>query len=340
MITEKQRGIRKRVICTALTAALAVSAFAGMGTMALKPANAASDNYELVDNIQDGTILHCFDWKYTDIKDELENIAKAGFTSIQTSPAQPSEGEGAWYWLYQPLGFYVGTSELGTKEELKELCDAADAYGIKVIVDVVANHENIQEDLKPDEYWHDYGEVSNWNDREQVTHGDIGMTDLNSENEYVQKVVADYVKELKDIGVDGIRWDAAKHIGLPSEGCGFWPAVTSEGLYNYGEILTGPTDKGNENLMVEYTNYMSVTDSSYASSLLSSFKNGNAPETNGNWVNRGVTADRLVYWGESHDTYSNGEGQDSNGVSQNIIDRAYAVAASQNASSALYLSRP
>ena len=53
MITEKQRGIRKRVICTALTAALAVSAFAGMGTMALKPANAASDNYELVDNIQD-----------------------------------------------------------------------------------------------------------------------------------------------------------------------------------------------------------------------------------------------------------------------------------------------
>ncbi len=346
-IEEKQKNTRKRVICTALAAALAVSAFASMGTIALATDDEpeATVDYELVDNIQDGTILHCFDWKYTDIKDELENIAKAGFSSVQTSPAQASEGEGAWYWLYQPLGFSIGTNELGTKEELQELCAAADEYGIKVIVDVVANHladnhERIQEDLKPDEYWHTYGTVTNWNDREQVTQGDIGMVDLNSENEYVQKVVANYVKELKEAGVDGIRWDAAKHIGLPSEGCNFWPAVTGEGLYNYGEILTGPTNTGSEDLMVEYTKYLSVTDSTYADSLLSAFNKGKAPTSTGNWVNRGVAADKLVYWGESHDTYSNGEGKDSNAVSQNVVDRAYAVAAAQNGASALYFSRP
>ncbi len=338
------KHLLKKALSISLTGALAVTAFSCAGT-AMMNASAAEESYGLKDNIQDGTILHCFDWKYTDIIADLDNIAKAGFTTVQTSPVQPSEGVGAWYWLYQPTSFSVGTNELGTPDELKALCEAAHEYGMKVIVDVVANHlagnhENIQEDLKPDEYWHTEGKISNYNDRYQVTHGQLDMPDLNSENTYVQEVVADYVKELKNLGVDGIRWDAAKHIGLPSEECNFWSAVTQEGLYNYGEILTGPTDKGNENLMKEYTDYVSVTDSSYAIDLVGAFKKGKAPATDGNWVNRGIEKAKLVYWGESHDTYSNGEGKETNGVAQNIIDRAYAVAAAQNDASALYLSRP
>lgn len=45
--------------------------------------------------------------------------------------------------------------------------------------------------------------------------------------------------ELKSCGVDGIRWDAAKHIGLPSEGDTFWQNVPDQTMYNYGEILDG-----------------------------------------------------------------------------------------------------
>ncbi|MBQ8134024.1 MAG: Ig-like domain-containing protein, partial [Clostridia bacterium] len=200
-------------------------------------------------------------------------------------------------------------------------------------------------DLIAATYWHDgtynsdKGNV-NWKNRKQVTTCDLGMPDLNSENEYVQKVVADYISELKDLGVDGIRWDAAKHIGLPSEDCNFWPAVTAAGLYNYGEILTGPVDSGGETEMKEYTNYMSVTDSAYGSSLLYSFNSGKAPTSAGNWSNRGISTDKLVYWGESHDTYANEEGKESNAVSQNVVDRAYAVAAAREGATALYLSRP
>ena len=98
-------------------------------------------DYKLADNIQDGVILHCFNWKYNDIKAELKNIAAAGFTSVQTSPAQIPVNSGLWYYLYQPMGFNIGTNDLGTKGELKELCDEAEKYGIKVIVDVVANPE-------------------------------------------------------------------------------------------------------------------------------------------------------------------------------------------------------
>ena len=313
-----------------------------------KSVEASASDYGLASNIQDGVILHCFNWKYNDIKSELASIAAAGFTSVQTSPAQVGVSSGIWYWLYQPLGFYIGTNDLGTKDELKSLCEEADKYGIKVIVDVVANHlagdhSNIQGDLKAGYFWHTYGTVSNWADRYQVTYGEIGMPDLASENSYVQQVVANYVNELKNIGVDGIRWDAAKHIQLPSEGCAFWSTVTNQGLYHYGEILVGPDDRssGNEGLMKEYTNYMSVTDSTYGKTLRDSFASGQAPASYGNWAAKGISNNKLVYWGESHDTWSNGyDWGYSHGMSQNTIDRAYAVAASRNEITALYFSRP
>lgn len=306
-----------------------------------------STDYELAENIQDGVILHCFNWKYNDIKAELKNIAAAGFTSIQTSPAQESVNSGLWYYLYQPMGFSVGTNDLGTKGELKELCEEADKYGIKVIVDVIANHladdPNIQSDLRDSAYWHTFGPITNWSDRYQVTHGVVLMPDLNHENPFIQQVVSNYITELKAIGVDGIRWDAAKHISLPSEGSPFWPGVTSQGLYHYGEILTGPDDRptGNEELMIEYTDYVSVTDSTYGKELRDAFANGTVPESFGNWSNKGVAKNKLVYWSESHDTWSNNQDFGySNGMSQNVIDRAYAIAASQNGATALYFSRP
>lgn len=342
-VTHTNRSSKsKKVVSIALCAAMTVSAFAAIGMVSANSVSAA--DYNLAENIQDGTILHCFDWTYSDIKAELPNIAKAGFTSIQTSPAQPAAGQGPWYWLYQPTSFSVGT-ELGTKEELKELCEAADQYGIKVIVDVVANHlagdhTVIQSDLQDEKYWHSLGKITSYSNRKQVTDGELDMPDLKSEDAYVQSVVLNYVNELKEIGVDGIRWDAAKHIALPSEGCDFWKTVTDTGLYNYGEILVSPVDGGGEDLMAEYTNYMSVTDSAYGDTVRKAFDSGKAPNFDGNWTDEGISASKLVYWGESHDTYSNAEGKESNAVSQNVIDRAYAVVAARCDAAALYLSRP
>ena len=337
-------SIKKRIMCIMLALCMVISGFVSVPVTS----QAASYDYDLADSIQEGVILHCFNWKYNDIKAELQNIAAAGFTSVQTSPAQPSVKSGIWYWLYQPLGFYAATNDLGTKAELQSLCQEAEKYGINVIVDVVANHlagdhTNIQSDLKDSQYWHTYGTVSNWADRYQVTHGEIGMPDINSEHSYVQTLVSNYISELQSIGVDGIRWDAAKHIGLPSEGCNFWPAVTSQGLYHYGEILVGPDDRssGNEGLMKEYTNYMTVTDSTYGKTLRDALASGTVPTAFGNWAARGISNDKLIYWSESHDTWSNNQDWGySNGMSQNVIDRAYAIAASRNDITALYFSRP
>ena len=331
-----------------LSASLSAFVSGSFGVQAAESSPTVSANkYKLKDNIQDGVILHCFDWTYNDIKAELPKIAKAGFTSIQTSPAQPN-GTGTWYWLYQPISFSIGTNGVGTKAELQSLCDEAEKYGIKIIVDVVANHlrgdhNNIDNDLKPSEYWHTFGGGIDWKNRWQVTHGSIGMPDIATENPYVQQKVCNYVQELKSVGVDGLRWDAAKHIGVPSEGDDFWKSVTQYGLYNYGEILGGPDDRstGNEDIMKEYTDYISVTDSNYGKELRDSFNSGKAPTSSGNWSEKGISNDKLLYWGESHDTWSNNKDWGfSNEMSQNVIDRAYAVAASRNKVTALYFSRP
>ena len=340
------RRICRKTLGLSLTAALALTAFAGMGVAASAANDPAETSFGLVENIQDGTILHCYDWKYNDIKAELPNIAKAGFTSVQTSPAQPNEGSGTWYWLYQPLSFTAGPNELGTADDLKALCDEADKYGIKVIVDVVANHlagnhDDIDPELKADKYWHNEGMITDYTDRYQVTHGDLGMADINSEDTFVQNKVKAYVNELKSLGIDGIRWDAAKHIGLPSEGCDFWKTVTSDKeMYHYGEILDEPGGDNPVETMKEDTDYISVTDSFYGSALLYSVRDGRAPSSDGAWTDDGIKANKLIYWGESHDTYSNGENQQSNGIDQNIVDRAYAVAAARKDAASLYLSRP
>ncbi|MBD9299192.1 MAG: hypothetical protein EGS41_04495 [Prevotella sp.] len=124
--------------------------------------------------------------------------------------------------LYQPYDYKVGENGLGTKEGLTELCTEAHQYGVKIIVDVVANHTNgslsyVASFWQDQSLYHDYQGGIDYSNRWQVTHGRLGMWDLKTEDSRVQEKIKEYVAELKSCGVDGIRWDAAKHIGLPSK---------------------------------------------------------------------------------------------------------------------------
>lgn len=301
----------------------------------------ADNKYGLKDNIQDGVILHCFDWTLADIQEEIPNIAKAGFTAVQTSPVHERAGKGSvWYDVYRPYDFKIGNG-LGTEADLKALCAKAHEYGVKVIVDVVANHTdhpNVAARLKDESLYHERFGVGNWNDRHQVTFGMIGMWDLDTNNPTVQAIIKQYIQDLKACGVDGIRWDAIKHIGLPSEGDSFMQNVVDQEMYNYGEILDG-TGGNDKTLFPEYQTYMSITDNGYGNGFANSFAGGSINESVGNFNQRNAKTEKLVYWGESHDTYAN-DGGESKEKSQNVIDRAYAVVAGNNGATALYFSRP
>ena len=301
----------------------------------------ADNKYGLKDNIQDGVILHCFDWTLADIQEEIPNIAKAGFTAVQTSPVHERAGKGSvWYDVYRPYDFKIGNG-LGTEADLKALCAEAHKYGVKVIVDVVANHTdygNVAERLLDLSLYHQLGHGIDWHNRNDVTHGEIGMKDLDTNNPTVQAIIKQYIQDLKACGVDGIRWDAIKHIGLPSEGDSFMQNVVDQEMYNYGEILD--STGGDDNVLFpEYQTYMSITDNGYGNGFANSFAGGSINESVGNFNQRNAKTEKLVYWGESHDTYAN-DGGESKNKSQNVIDRAYAVVAGNNGATALYFSRP
>lgn len=304
----------------------------------------SADDYGLPAAIQDGNILHCFNWTMAEVKAELPNIAAAGFGSVQLSPLQRADVQvgSAWHDLYRPYDLAFKGSGMGSEQDLQDLCAEAATYGIKIIVDVVANHVDKTAGYH-DTWWDSNGRVRwngsvNYGDRYSITHGQIGdYGDINSEDAEVCARGKAYVQKLHDLGVKGIRWDAAKHIGLPSEGCNFWTSVTSvAGMYHYGEILDNPGPDAS--IIKEYAQYMSVTDNQYSNGAAKD--NGGIPfGFGGDWVvNQGLSDTKVVYWGESHDTYSNDEW--SQNFDQSVIDRAWASVACRNGATALYLSRP
>lgn len=375
----------------ALSAALAVAAPA----VAISNATAGNRNvvsvsnaadYELLDNVQDSSILHCWNWSYATIEENLQLIAECGYSAIQTSPAtQPKDytydgevgmevgipgvgGSGNWWKLYQPVAECVcdnGQTWLGTKEELESLCEAAESYGIKVIVDIVANHmgnitgwQNSLDDVSPqvgtywnedmltdESYWH-INEHQIWmsDSRLHFTQGTMGMPDLNTADSRVQKYISDYLVELIDCGVDGFRFDAAKHIETPDDdpafASDFWPNVlsvaeshyadvTGDDLYVYGEILN---TVGLNFSIDSYTKYMSVTDNSAGNHLLDAYRNFNLGSLNLNYA-----ADKTVLWAESHDTYMN---ESSRYASDKSILRTWSMVANKDNTASLFFVRP
>ena len=325
--------------------------------------------------IQGSAVLHCFDWSYNSIKANLPDIAAAGYTAVQTSPVQApkdynsswTDGGGQWWKLYQPLGMSIadGNTWLGTKEELTELCAEADRYGIKVIVDIVANHlanngtdggtyeylnSGVDEYFKNSDYFHNHNEYTNGDSRYNITQYHLGMPDLNTYHDDVQQKVLELLEECVDCGVDGFRFDAAKHIELPDdENCGsnFWPTVingikTYAGdVFCYGEILNsaGPdTDIG------KYTQYMAVTDNYTGDRALDKTVYTAASELASSTYYKGASADKSVLWVESHDTYMGDSGsagiKNTKDVSAADLTKAWAIVASRAKSTSLYFARP
>lgn len=189
-------------------------------------------------------ILHAWCWSFNTIKDNMKNIADAGYTIVQTSPAQTCVtetrgdkgggnqlyGHGKWYYQYQPTDWKIGNYQMGTRDDFKALCNEAKKYGVKVIVDVLPNHTSIDDtrvsdDLDAavgghDNLYHANGfkAITDYNDRLQCTTGEMGLLpDLNTENPDFQAYYMKYVNDLINCGARGFRYDTAKHIGLPSD---------------------------------------------------------------------------------------------------------------------------
>ena len=354
-----------------------ISKVTGNDAAEVSKVSAASKDYGLADDIEDGVILHAWNWSFDQIKEELPKIAEAGFTAVQTSPAQPNkDGDNVsntsrWWKFYQPTDFTIG-NKLGSKTDLTELCEEADKYGIKIIVDVVANHlanntgkeGNSASDRSSqipdwirnnDDFWHsDNFSGSSDSDRYQMTRGPIGMPDLNTGNTELQNYIIGYLNDLQDCGVDGFRFDAAKHIETPSDtgfSSKFWSRVEGktkvkdENVFLYGEILNTAGPDGYSD-MQKYTEYIKVTNNLYGHNVQSSVANWDASKAknlsgyNSSGKNIfGSDGNEWVLWNESHDTYAGDYGDSTRGYSDEQMLMAWCAVAARY-STALFFVRP
>ncbi len=336
-----------------------------------------SASTEPQDKIQGSAVLHCFNWSYNNIKANLQAIKDAGYTAVQTSPVQQpkdysaswTDQSGQWWKLYQPVSISIaeGNTWLGTKAELKSLCDAAEDMGIKVIVDIVANHlgnvsdgegnkmSNISSQVDASirnnsNYWHINSDWANDdNNRYTMTVGSIGLPDLNTGNSDIQNMYKQLLIDCINQGVDGFRFDAAKHIELPTDSSNssqFWPTVingsqasTSNEIYYYGEILNGCATS-----ISNYTKYMSITDNYSSDSILVAANSSNASGLANSYYSKGAGADKSVLWVESHDTYMGESGsagiKNTASVSNSTIIKAWAMVGSRANASSLFFARP
>lgn len=338
------------------------------------------DINSLASNVQDGVILHAWNWSYENIENNLEDIARAGYSAIQVSPVQqpkdynesyPKGWAEQWWKFYQPVSFSIAEkSWLGTKAELKSLCEKSEDYGIKIIVDIVSNHvgslsekqkdnpHKMSEEIKTYEpelynnsnkYIRTNASATTDSSIAGVVQGHLGMPDLKTEDPYVQQLVIDLLKECIDCGVDGFRFDAAKHIETPDDGSyasNFWPNVLNAAnnyasnkgitLYHYGEILNTP---GSGRNYASYTKYMSITDNKTGNYIRDAIVNKNANSAASNKYQTNEAANKLVLWAESHDTYANTE-RESTDVSQSDINKTWALVAARKDATALYFARP
>ncbi len=331
----------------------------------------------LADSIQDGQILQCWNWSYNGIKNNMAKIAEQGFTAIQTNPIQTikesTQGktmQGSWWVYYQPSNFSIDTSSqnaLGTKAEFKAMCEEAHKYGVKVVVDAVLNHmankgdntlsDTIPSDIKNDSNcWHSITtNTSNWSSRWDITHNCMGgLPDLNTGNSKIQNYEIAFLKECIDCGVDGFRFDGAKHIEVPSDyenaSSNFWSNVLGQAssyakstngtdLYYYGEILDGTG--GGQTIVNQYTNYMSVTVNSTSNDIRNKVNSGNASGAARSDLSysdgSSVSGSKAVLWNESHDTYADGA---SRGQSDTTMKKTWALVGSRAQAVGLYLARP
>lgn len=375
----------KKIASLVVASALLTSSFAAITSVnaaEVDSAQTASADSTLRDKVGDGVMLHAFNWSYNTIKENLPAIAAAGYTTVQTSPVQQpkdysTSGDvtGQWWKLYQPISFHIAEqSWLGTKDDLKSLCDEADKYGIKIICDIVSNHIANADETRPDTvsnqvkkyepdfykkrrtYTRTYKGDANDSSVQAVVQGHVSKCpDLVTNDTAVQGYIINLLKECIDCGVDGFRFDAAKHIETEDDGeyaSDYWKNITTsassyytqktgDDLYIYGEILN---NCGADRSYSSYTKYINVTDNRTGDAVLYNVSKGKASTATNATYKSGVAASNAVLWAESHDTYEGNSGSsgysNTSSVSDEDVVKAWAIVASRKDSTALFFARP
>lgn len=143
-----------------------------------------------------------------------------GFDAIWISPIVDNMEKG--YHGYWAKNWERVNSNFGTREDLKNLVDAAHERDIYVMLDVVANHvAPIENDdwsqMNPfteEQHYHEKCDIKQDSDQYEIEHCRLMLLpDLNTENPFVRQYLMNWVHDIvEEFGFDGLRIDTLPYV--------------------------------------------------------------------------------------------------------------------------------
>ncbi len=161
---------------------------------------------------------------FNGITQKLDYLEDLGINAIWLMPIHPSPS----YHGYDVLDYYAVNPEYGTMDDFKNLLNEAHKRDIHIIIDFVINHtssqhpwfleanSNLDSPYRDYYVWAEEPGAGNWHETENGYYYGYfweGMPDLNYNNPAVTEEmlkITDYW--LNEIGIDGFRVDAVKHL--------------------------------------------------------------------------------------------------------------------------------
>lgn len=157
----------------------------------------------------------------------LDHLKSMGVKGLWLNPIHPSPS----YHKYDVIDYYEVDPQFGTLDDFKALVKAAHEKDMVIIMDMVINHSSSQhpwfeKSMNNEEGYEDYyikaatkeeipaQDKSAWYQKNgQYYYGSFWseMPEFNLESPSVRKEFRDITKFWLDLGVDGFRYDAAKH---------------------------------------------------------------------------------------------------------------------------------
>lgn len=179
------------------------------------------------------TYVQLFKWRWNDIATECTKfLGPKGFGAVQISPPQAHITTNAWWNIYQPVNYRALVSDMGNATALQNMIDTCHIAGVRIYADVVFNQmaggsgtatDGSSYNASAPQY--PFFGSSDFHSNCSIQSSDyssnrnnvvncrlVGLPDVATNLAYSQGQIAQYLTSLINLGVDGFRIDAAKHM--------------------------------------------------------------------------------------------------------------------------------
>ncbi|HEQ8612340.1 TPA: alpha-amylase AmyA [Streptococcus pyogenes] len=238
---------------------------------------------------------HGGDWQGIIAKIKDGYLTDMGISAIWiSSPVEnidsidPSNGSAAYHG-YWAKDFFKTNQHFGTEADFQQLVKVAHQHHIKVVIDFAPNHTSTAEKegttFKEDGALYKNGKLvgkfsddkdkifnhESWTDfstyENSIYHSMYGLADLNNINPKVDQYMKEAIDKWLDLGVDGIRVDAVKHMSQGWQKNWLSHIYEKHNVFVFGEWFSGHTDDDYDMTTFANNSGMGLLDFRFANAI-------------------------------------------------------------------------